>query len=174
MFLICANKETILILEDCYFKENVTFSSGYISIVNPQFIDTIVYFGSSPKYKGVSLTFWEPEDVELTLGTRNNKDYEIHNCIIRDGKRITIKGDASNIKIDPHNLFSKHGINNIHLRNVENFTFNKLTAENIIIEDSTGIEFNEDNNYKKLEIDKYIEQVNQQFIKVLKKETKMK
>lgn len=147
IWITCSNKDTILILEDCYFTEVVAFKSGHISIVNPLFMDKIHYYGNGPRYEGTRLYFYDTEDIDLTLGKRNAEDREMHKFRIVNGKNITISGDASNIKIESLKRCTK-----FHLKNVENFIFDELKAPNIIIEDSDKIEFNIDNNYKQLEI----------------------
>lgn len=153
IWVTCSNKDTILILEDCYFTEYATFKKGNLSIINPQFMDKIHYYGNGPRYEGTELHIWDTEDIDLTLGKRNAEDREMHKFRIVNGKNITISGDASNIRIESSstedNIISR---TKLHLKNVENFNFDELKAPNIIIEDSDKIEFNIDNNYKQLEI----------------------
>lgn len=154
---ICPNTKTVLILDHCIFKGETRFNAKNVSILYPNFIDTIEYSWKTRYVKRTTLCFWETDNLEMVLEKHDSEEKEKIKCTMINNKNISIRGNASDIELETLMLDDRliNYPTSLKVIDAENLIipgFPNMTFQEISIIGSRKIELKEGQILKKIKV----------------------
>ena len=119
--VLSCKKNTILILEDCYFQgQDLNLVGGYVQLISPKFVDVEWY--SNFYINGSKMT-----DFSIYLDKNQNQNIKIKSEEIENFYLDSSKKEIHDLRVHA---------TNIYLKNLNQSSYLKLTGEKLVLDDS--------------------------------------